>query len=198
MIKNKKDLKYYLSQDKLALHIDRKHPKLFGSEIWKYEISLRKLEYWVNKPGKRNYLKRFIILIKKYFFHKKSIKYGLFIPLNVFDSGLSIAHMGCIVINQNCKIGKNCRIHETVTIGATGGVSDAPKIGNNVFIGTGAKIIGNITIADNVAIGAGAVVVKSITEPNTTWAGNPARKISNHDSRPFLNARLFSDNNKTE
>jgi serine O-acetyltransferase len=69
-----------------------------------------------------------------------------------------------------------------VNIGSTNG-SKAPKLGNNVFIGTGAKIIGDITIADNVAIGANAVVVKSITEPGTTWGGIPAKKISDHDSR---------------
>lgn len=62
----------------------------------------------------------------------------------------------------------------------SGGV---PKIGNNVFIGTGAKVIGGITIADGVAVGANAVVTSSILEENITVAGVPARKISNHSSR---------------
>ena len=50
------------------------------------------------------------------------------------------------------------------------------KIGNNVYIGTSARILGNITIADNVVIGANAVVTKSIAEPGITVAGIPAKK----------------------
>ena len=53
----------------------------------------------------------------------------------------------------------------------------APKIGDNVDIGVGAKIIGDITIADNVKIGAGAVIVKSITTPGVTVIGIPGRVI---------------------
>ena len=52
--------------------------------------------------------------------------------------------------------------------------------------------MGDITIADDVAIGANAVVIRSITEPGTTWAGVPARKISNHSSRSNLHPDLFS------
>ena len=112
------------------------------------------------------------------------------IPINVFGPGLSIAHYGTIVVNQNSKIGKNCRIHENVTIGSTGGEELAPQIGNNVFIGTGAKIIGNIEIADNIAIGANSLVNKSFTEPGITIAGNPAKKISNNSSKMFINNQL--------
>ena len=85
----------------------------------------------------------------------------------------------------------NCRIHEGVTIGSTSGSKQAAIIGNNVFIGSGAKIIGAITIADDVAIGANAVVVKDILEPGTTWAGNPARKISDRNSHSNLAPKLF-------
>ena len=61
-----------------------------------------------------------------------------------------------------------------------------PIIGDNVYIGAGAKIVGDIHIADDVAIGAGAVVVKSIEEKGTTWGGVPAKKISDRDSRANL------------
>ena len=60
-------------------------------------------------------------------------------------------------------------------------------IGDRVFIGSGAKIIGNITIADDVVIGANAVVIHSITEPGITVAGNPAKKVSNTGSFYYLN-----------
>lgn len=58
-----------------------------------------------------------------------------------------------------------------MNLGATGGNSLSPIVGNNVFIGTGAKLIGGITVADGVSIAANAVVVKDILEPNTTWGG---------------------------
>lgn len=67
--------------------------------------------------------------------------------------------------------GKNCIISQGVTVGDDnkGGI---PKIGNNVFIGANAVLIGNIFIDDNVKIGAGAVVNKSVNK-NCTVVGNP-------------------------
>lgn len=131
------------------------------------------------------------IILNKLKYKRLSLKLGFSIPLGVFAEGLSIAHYGTIVVNSAAKVGKNCRIQEGVNIGATNGSTKAPIIGNNVFIGTGAKIIGNITIADDVAIGANAVVVKSITEPGTTWGGVPAKKISSNNSHSNLSPYLF-------
>ena len=65
----------------------------------------------------------------------------------------------------------------------------APTIGDRVFIGSGARIIGNIHIADDCVIGANAVVVHDIDEPNTIWGGIPAKKISNNGSYHYLNRR---------
>ena len=118
---------------------------------------------------------------------------GFSIPKNVFDKGLAIVHYGAIVVANNAKVGANCRIHEGVTIGATNGSEKAPIIGNNVFLASGAKIIGDISIADDVAIGANAVVVKSIDEEATSWGGVPAKKISGESSRSNLCSMLFCD-----
>lgn len=130
-------------------------------------------------------------MIIKLRYHKLSIKLGINIPPNVFGPGLSIAHYGTIVVNSNSRVGKNCRIQEGVNIGATNGKASAPQIGNNVFIGSGAKIIGKVTIADDVAIGAGCVVVKSITEKGITVAGVPAKKVSDHNSHSNLSRDLM-------
>lgn len=97
---------------------------------------------------------------------------------------MSIAHYGCIEINDKAKIGNNLRIHEGVTVGASGG--DAPVIGNNVFLGTGCKVIGAISIANDVTIGANAVVVKSILEAGVTYAGVPAVKVSDNNSYQYV------------
>ena len=117
----------------------------------------------------------------------KAKSLGFTIPLNVFGPGLSIAHSGTIVINESCRIGKNCRIHTCVNIGTKAGFSDqSPKIGDNVYIGPGAKIFGLIEIADNIAIGANSVVNKSFFEPGISIAGVPAKKISENGSEDLL------------
>lgn len=89
-------------------------------------------------------------------------------------------HNQNIVITDNTVIGNNFTCMGMVTIG-TDFVHQNPKItiGNNVKIGTGAKIIAkkDLHIADSVTIGANAVVTKSILIPNSTWAGIPARQI---------------------
>ncbi len=176
MIKSKEDLKYYLKCDKKALRVSdkKKFPMPFDS-IWRYEIILRKCEYHKNLNHKLCYF------YYKYKLNRLSEKLTLKFEPNVFGPGLSIAHFGTIIINPNATVGDNCRIHEGVTIGATNGQASAPKIGNNCFIGSGAKIIGDIEIGNNVAIGAGAVVVNNVGD-NVTIGGVPAKIISNNDS----------------
>ncbi len=190
MIDSKETYHKYLQQDKLALNRGKdKHPRLFGDEIWRFEILLRKVEYYTN-------CKRGIVslLLRKYYkfrYHNLSVRLGFTIPVNVFEEGLSIPHYGTIVVHGNAKVGRNCRLQEGVTIGATNGSHESAKIGNNCYFGSGAKVIGAVTIADDVAIGANAVVTKDITEPGTTWAGIPAGKISDADSHSNLCPDLF-------
>ncbi len=187
MIKSKADLKEYLLQDKIALGIKKKRPRYFGDKIWKFEILLRKLEYATN-CGK-GILGKAKKLYLRYKYNKLSLALGFSIGVNVFDKGLSIAHYGTIVVG-NAKIGKNCRIHEGVCIGATNGSKEYPIIGDNCFIGTGAKIIGDITLGNNIAVGANAVVVKSFLENDITIGGIPAGIISKRNSFANLNPLL--------
>ncbi len=193
MIKNKEELYEYLMQDAKANGRESLTPHLLGDDIWKNIVCLRKKEYYMSLKG----LKRLVFLPaatwNRMIGARLAIKCGFFFPVGVFEKGLSVAHKGTIVVNNMARIGRNCRIHEGVTIGATNGSNNAPQIGNNVFIATGAKIIGDIHIADDVAIGANAVVVKSIDEQGTTWGGVPARKISNNNSHSNLNKMLELD-----
>ncbi len=85
-----------------------------------------------------------------------------------------------IFVSGGAKIGKNCVIFHQVTIGSNT-LKDslkfgAPTIGDNVYIGAGAKIIGNVNIGNNVRIGANCVVVKDVPE-NATIISQPARVI---------------------
>lgn len=185
MIKTKEDLKYYIEQDRLNLKIKHNKPKVHD-EIWKYEIVLRKHEYYFNKE-KKNIIDK--ILLKHYNkkHHKLSVRYTTSIPINVTGPGLSIAHLGTIYVNSKAKIGKNLRIQSGVTIGGVASKPGLlPVLGDNVYIGSGAKIVGDVHIANDVAIGANAVVVKDISEAGTTWAGVPAKKVSNNNSWAYI------------
>ena len=185
MITSYEDYKYYLEADRLALEVKRKNPACVGDEIWKFERLLRKTEYYNN--CKRSFFWKPYLLFLKYLFNRRSIMLGFSIPLNVFGPGLSIAHRGTIVINSGAKIGDNCRIHVCVNIGTQAGHdSKAPSIGNNVYIGPGAKIYGDIAIADDIAIGANACVNRSIETPGISIGGIPAGKISDKGSKELL------------
>lgn len=177
MIDSKKKLKEFLEADKKAMRISKKRPFFLGDEIWKFEIQLRKLEYYTN--CKKNIIDKVLLQIYRFKLHKLSTKLNFYIKPNVFKEGLSIAHIGPVIVNDYAKIGKNCRIHVGVNIGAK--INEptlAPIIGDNVYIGPGAKIYGNIVIGNNVAIGANAVVNKNVPD-NVTVAGVPAKVVSN-------------------
>ena len=175
MIKDKKTLKLYMDADKKALGMHFKKPRIFRDEIWRYEIILRKLEYYINN---NTFISIFLKKYYEYKIHNLEKKYHFYIKPNVCDMGLSLGHIGPIIINDYAKIGKNCRIHVGVNIGATpNNPNDAPIIGDNVYIGPGAKIYGKIRIGNNVAIGANSVVNKDIPD-NVTVAGVPAKIVS--------------------
>ena len=88
--------------------------------------------------------------------------------------GLRIHHFGGIIFHPTVELGSNCTLYQGVTIGDRGGSGRAAVIGNNVLIGAGAKVIGEITIGDNCVIGANVVVTKSML-PGTTALGVPCR-----------------------
>ena len=181
MIQSKSDLIIYLAADKVALGRKRKKPS-FTDVIWKYEILLRKCEYYSNCRPKS---------LMAYYYKYKRYRLGLIcnytIPLNSCGKGLCISHVGPIVISDLAHLGDNCRIHIDVNIGADARNGKlAPQIGNNVYIAPGAKIFGGITIADNIAIGANSVVNKSFLESGVTIAGLPARQINSKGTEDII------------
>ena len=167
MIESKADLKEYLRRDYLASYLDHERPHIFGDEVMKYLIVLRKLEYWTN-CGK-GIIGKIFRLYYTYRHKHQNLRLHFAVYPNSCGKGLSLAHYGNILIHEDTTIGNNC------------------------FIGAGAKILGGITIADDVVIGANPVVVEDITEPGTTWGGIPARKISNKGSRIYLCPKLFDE-----
>lgn len=114
------------------------------------------------------------LLYKKY-----TYKYGFQIPPTVkVGKGFLIMHFGHLVINSQAVIGDNCSIYHGVTIGATfkGANKGVPVIGNRVWVGAGAAIVGGITIGDNVLIAPNAYVNFSVPS-NSIVIGNPGKLI---------------------
>ena len=101
--------------------------------------------------------------------------------------GLYIGHFGTIIVSGKAVIGSMCNLSQGVTIGiaGNGAARGVPVIGDRVYIGPGAKVIGLITVGDDAAIGANAVVTKSV-RAGTTVGGVPAREISERGSASFL------------
>ena len=192
MINTKEDLKYYLEQDRLNLKVKTKKPRRGLDEIWRYEIVLRYFEYYLNKE-KKNLFDKLRLRHYRKLHHKLSIKYTTSIPPNVTGPGLSIGHIGTIYLNSKSKVGKNLRIQSGVTVGGAAGKDKLPILGDNIYLGSGCKVIGPVEIANDVAIGANAVVTKSILEPGTTWAGVPAKKISNNNSHAYMSKDVIGD-----
>ena len=190
MITSKKDLQFYIESDRIAKGISEKGFKkkirniIYPQPIWQFQKLLRKTEYYSNIN--KNIFQKVFSYYLEYKYKKLSIKLGYSIPKNVFGPGLAIIHYGTIVVNSKAKVGKNCRIHVCVNIGASGGRPEAPQIGDNVYIGPGAKIYGNIKIPNNTTIAANASVGKTFIEENMLIGGVPAKVIKEFDVKKLI------------
>lgn len=146
----------------------------------KYEIYLMPgykaiIYYFI---GKWFYFHRFYFLAR-WFCYRGKKKTGIEIhPGAKIGKNLFIDHGSGVVIGETSVIGDNVIVFHGVTLGGTLKEKGKrhPNIGNNVIIGTGAKVLGNINVGDNSKIGAGAVVLKDVP-PNSTVVGVPGVKV---------------------
>ena len=99
-------------------------------------------------------------------------------PGATIGKGLFIDHGMGVVIGETAEIGDNCLIYQGVTLGGTGKEKGKrhPTLGNNVMVGSGAKVLGPFKVGNNVKIAAGAVVLEEIPD-NCTAVGVPARIV---------------------
>lgn len=186
MIKNTANLRECLREDKTKyFNSFSEWLELFLThdvrlELYRYVKLLRFTEYYHNK---NTILSKLIYAILRRKKNALGIKLGVEIWDNTFDSGLQIFHAGNIVVNGMSKIGKNCMLHGSNCIGNNGYTKKCPQIGDNVRLGVGAKVIGDVVIANNVVVAAGAVVVTSFLDEGITVAGVPAKQVySRHTS----------------
>ena len=125
---------------------------------------------------KSGLLRKPFSLLYKIFYKFIQVITGIELPCEVaVGKNFRIDHFGGIIISGFASFGDNCVIRDGVTVGLRR-VDDpvAPQIGNNVDIGTGAKVLGGITIGDDVVIGANAVVLEDVPS-NSIAVGVPAR-----------------------
>ena len=157
---------------------------LFG-KTFKYNFWLRVCSF-----AKINFILKYSLFpFARLILRHYTYKFGITFSQNVtVGSGLFFGHFGGVIVNPKCIIGKNCNISQGVTIGQVnrGRNKGVPTIGNNVYIGPGAIIVGAITIGDNVAIGGNCVVTKSI-ENNAVVVGVPGKIISYDGSKGYVN-----------
>lgn len=183
MIRSKQDYYAYLEAD----NGNRKKTMkdfFFPDPIARFKMLLRTCEYYRNV--KKGYINKIIYIYYKWKFKKLSLKLGFSIPENVFGPGLKIPHYGTIVVNSKARVGANCKIHVCTNIGESGGVAGAPVLGDNVYIGPGAKIYGQIEIASNIAIAANAAVGRSFLNESKIIGGVPAKEIGDIDIKRLL------------
>ena len=131
---------------------------------WCYTHNLKFLARWISQASRR--------------------RTGIEIhPGATIGKRLVIDHGMGIVIGETAEIGDDCLIYHGVTLGGTGKDTGKrhPTIGNNVLIGTGAKLLGPFTVGDNARIAAGSVVLQSVPA-NATAVGVPAKitRINGH------------------
>ncbi len=162
---SKKDLIEYLNEDNKVNHFYGFKSNF--SVLKKYLNRLRKTEYLFNcKKCKIR------VFFSKFFLSRLSVKVGITIGINCFGKGLYIPHYGYIVCNKSCRFGDYCTVQCGVNI------SEGASGGDNIFFGTGSKIMRNVRISSFAIIGANAVVTKSILEDNSVVVGVPATVIS--------------------
>lgn len=176
MIENiKEDIKMYDSSFQESRKIKRFIYLLFTQEL--HAVLIYRFGHWVS------YHLKFPILtypfkISYFFLRKLSemiIGVGIW-PESEIGPGLKIEHWGGVYVKAT--IGKNCRISQQVVIGHIGGFKGGgvPSIGDNVYIGAGAKILGDVIIGNNVLVGANAVVLSDIQDYGVA-VGIPAKVV---------------------
>ncbi len=159
--------------------------QLLIGESYKYIFWMRTCKYAV---GNR-FLRYTIYPIARLMLRKYTYKFGMCIPFRTeIGSGFYIGHFGGIFVHPYCRIGNNCNISPGVTLGQSnrGKNMGYPIIGDNVYIGPGAKVVGAVKVGNNVAIGANCVVTRDVPD-NAVVVGVPGKVISSAGSKGYVN-----------
>jgi len=154
--------------------------ELLTGESYKYVFWMRTCTYSRSHPFLRYSIYRIAKIMYKHYTYKFAISINISTQIG---SGFFIGHFSGIFINKRCIIGKNCNISQGVTLGGTH--KGFPVLKDNIYIGPGAKLVGNILIGNNVTIGANCVVTKDIPD-NSVVVGIPGIVISETGTEGYI------------
>lgn len=178
----------FIQQDYFRKH--GKYKKVFLWDVF-FDPGLKFL-YWFRK-AQNSSSKSLSGIFYRLMLRKFQIKYGFQISAKTqIDGGLYLGHWGAIVINPKAKIGKNCNLAQGVTIGQTnrGKSAGVPEIGDEVWIGANAVIVGGIKIGDHVLIAPNAYVNQNVPS-HSIVIGNPMEiKPSETAVERYINNRI--------
>ncbi|MEA1849604.1 MULTISPECIES: serine O-acetyltransferase [unclassified Chryseobacterium] len=162
-------------------------------EIWKKCINPNLHFIYILRMAQKYQKIRFLNIFWRMVLRHYQIKYGFQIyPETQIGEGFYLCHWGSLVINPDTIIGKNCNIAQGVTIGQQnrGKNEGSPVIGNEVWIGTNAVIVGAVTIGNNVLIVPNSYVNFDVPS-NSVVLGNPAKIIpAENATEEYINRKV--------
>lgn len=173
------ELKHLIAKDMQRYEL-RKPLTLMGFIRYFYVQPIPGLKFTIILRHCQHYRRRNRMLFYFYYLWLRRLKtkYGFDISYRTkIGEGLYIGHSGGIVIHGDTQIGDYCNLSQGITIGVSirGNKAGIPKIGNRVFIGPGAVILGGIAIGDDALIGANAIVTFDV--PNQSVVAAPVASI---------------------
>jgi serine O-acetyltransferase len=195
-------LRYLLYAD-LFRYGDRAHLASFLRHLlatpgFQYTVFMRACQYLATRKPRPLFLPLYLAM--RLVARELGFKYGIAIPASTnVGPGLFIGHPGDIVVHPRSVIGRNCNISQGVTLGQAnrGKRQGYPTVGDNVYIGPGAKLVGAVRVGNNVAIGANCVVTRDVPD-NAVVVGIPGKVlsydgaehyVSNTNYRPYVEHR---------
>jgi serine O-acetyltransferase len=162
VIQSLADLKRYQQEDLAAHQLPRWYWTMrFTHPVLRFQRKLRRTEYVLNCMQGSVWAP--LRALCRWNLRVAGMKLGFTISANIFGPGLSIAHWGTIVVNPDCRVGARCRIHPGVCLGWKDG--KVPMLGDDCYLGPGAKIYGGVILGDGTKVGPNAVVDQSCEEP---------------------------------
>jgi serine O-acetyltransferase len=160
--------------------------QLRRGESYKFVFWMRTCAYTRRHP----LLKFLAYPVAKALWKHYTYKLGLSIPYTcAIGPGFYIGHFGTVVVSRSARLGRDVNISQGVTVGRVnrGKRQGAPTIGDRVYIGPGAKIVGAITVGDGAAIGANCVVIDDVP-PSGVVVGIPGKVVSEGGSDGYVEA----------
>jgi serine O-acetyltransferase len=156
----------------------------FFARGFHYTCWMRLTTYFYSKL----FYSKLFYIIARLNLYRLSTKYGIEISHKVrVGKGFYIGHFGCVVVSNDAVIGDNVNLSQGVTIGQSnrGKLQGVPIIGNEVYIGPGAKLFGGISLGEGCAVGANCVVNRSFSD-DSVIVGIPGKMISNNGSDGYI------------